>query len=550
MTSVQLTVPMLDKVVNPTTITDPKKLQQWIDNLPFANPLGTSQLLNSALSLINRHPEPLKNRLALMRGFLPPFVNLIKASIKHSKQHTSGKSSKAWNEKQQLTEKITTEMAFGFKHILNETEQFQNCSFSVEDQAEIIHYTIECLTLSLMFYFSHYREEPKNIFREIVQLYLLAERLSNSQIEVKSHLHHADSPTNVRLAFKRILLLQLLDPFHLHVGEIWHDYDYLGCWASHARVAKVPNEMDSTNGRFLIDLQGHTKPQAYTLEKVAQGSGGFLLLDTVPLTAIANKHLQSVTQDPSSDIPGYKANSNVPAAMLFRHMLLAWHIQPHRRHERMEKHDWVIAATGINQACHFLKTEKLVSLKNTNSAGSGSENDEFEITSVIGGISHTNYTTFRLRQINKSASGSALVIHPDEENSLQIGQIIIMQSESPLEQPQRGPVVGIIRRMVQKGKNSLEAGVQYIQGQISAVEIRPVVFGATQVADFQPSLYLDRGSEQPGTLFTPHLLYQKNREFVAQFANGEVQRLIANRLLEASHCYERFEFHTIDLKKE
>jgi len=364
-----------------------------------------------------------------MRCCLPPFVNLIKASIKDSKQHSMSSSTKKRKEQQQLTEKITTEMAFGFKRILNETEQLQKGRHTPSEQAEIIHYAIECLTLNLMFYFSHYREEPKNLFKEILQLYLLAERVGNSKIDLDSSLHRADTPTNIRLVFKRVLLLQLLDPFHLHMGEIWYAYDYLGWWASHARIAKVPEQMDNHSGRFLVDLQGNIKPKAFSPEAIQGSDANFLLLDTIPLTAIANKHLQSLSESLPADIPGYKKNPNVPANTLFRHMLLAWHIQPKRRHDREEKHDWVVAATGINQVCHFLKTQKLTTLHNRPDENTNADHDELEITSVIGGHTQSSYNTFRLRRINSSISGSALVIHPDQENSLQIGQIIIMQSE-------------------------------------------------------------------------------------------------------------------------
>ncbi len=539
MAVVQLTTPMLDRAVNPTTLTDSKRLSHWVSELPVANPLGVAQLFNNALSLLNRHPNRISNHLELMRCYLPTFTGLINTYINISKQQAPSSQSRKEREQQQLTEKIAVEMAYGFKRIINDSQLFELGNYKPEIRAEIIYHTIECLALSLMFFFSHYREEPRNTFKEILQLYLLAERMDISTAEITSG-PHAEKPATIRLIFKRILLLQLLDPSHLPRGDIWLAYDYLGKWAAEARITQVPEQIDNFNGRFLLSLSGNDKPIVYSPTIVRENRDNYLLIDAIPLNQIINQHLKSQSGENPGDTHGIPSITNAEAVSLFRHMLLAWHIQPKRKHDRDEKHQWVVTAAGINQVNHFLKTQDLVETNGCSASFGNSENNEFEITSTLGGQAASSYKTFRWRQINTSLSGAALMIHPDQQSDLHVGQLIVMESEELTGQ--KGLTVGIVRRMVQKGNNALEAGIQFVQGKLIAVDIRPVVFGADGMADFQAALYLDRGDSQPGTLFTSHLLYHIDREYVMQVDGREDQRVFAKQLLESSRYYDRFEF--------
>jgi len=539
MAVVQLTTPMLDRAVNPTTLTDSKRLSHWVSELPVANPLGVAQLFNNALSLLNRHPDPMGNHLELMRCYLPTFTNLINTYINIAKQQAPSSQSRKEREQQLLTEKITVEMAYGYKRIINDSQLLVQGNFKPEIQAEIIFHTIECLALSLMFFFSHYREEPRNTFKEILQLYLLAERMNISTMQITSGLQ-TENPVTIRLIFKRILLLQLLDPSHLPRGEIWLAYDYLGNWATEARITQVPDQIDNFNGRFLLSLSGNEKTIVYSPTAVRENRDNYLLLDTIPLNKVINQHLKSRSGETPGDTPGIPSITDAAAVSLFRHMLLAWHIRPKRRHDRDEKHQWVVTAAGINQINHFLKTQDLVETNSGSASFGNNENNEFEISSMLGGRAASSYKTSRWRQINTSLSGAALVIHPDQQCDLHVGQLIIMGNEDLTGQ--KGLTVGIVRRMVQKGSNALEAGVQYIQGKLIAVDIRPVVFGADGMADFQAALYLDRGDSQPGTLFTSNLLYHTDREYVMQVDDREDQRVFAKQLLESSRYYDRFEF--------
>ncbi len=551
MAVVQLTIPIPDRDANPTTQTNTKRLAKWISELPVANPLGTAKLFNNALSLLNRHPDPIDNRFELMLCYLPTFTDFLSTYIGFSKQQSSNNLSRREREQQQLTETITTEMAYGFKRVLNDSEQLQKGGYKPEIQALIVYYTVECLTLSLMYFFSQYKEEPRNTFKEITQLYLLAEGLNISKISIDRRLYHTDEPANVRMSYKRILLLQLLDPSHLPRGEIWHAYDYLAKWASESRITKVPEQIENFSGRFLMSLTGNEKPIPYSPVIVRENRDDFLLLDAIPLNTVINKQMQSQSETSSSELSGYGSATDTPTASLFRHMLLAWHIRPKRRHNRDDKHQWVVAAAGVDQVNHFLKHQRL-NKDADNLIGShsdvGNKPDEVKITESIAGPSSSNYNTFRWRQINTSVSGAALVTHPNEQNNLHIGQLIIMEDEHSTESS--GLTVGVVRRVVQRGSSTLEAGVQFIQGKLTVATLRPVAFGADGLADFQPALYLDRGPDNPGTLLTPHPLYQRDREYVIRLDDGEDQRVFADQLLESSRYYDRFEFRLTHSQEE
>lgn len=545
MTQIQLTIPAPDREANPNTLLQPQELNGWLEELPIANPLGTAKLLLKSLWLLNRHPDPLPNRAELMYCYMPSINSLVTQLRKSKNKSVSGKSHRNELELGDHIDKITTEISYGFKRTINETNLLQNGKLDSAQQAHILYFAIKSLSLELLTHFSNYQKEPGNCWREIVQIYLLSERLGVSQQKINDPQHPADIPLNVRHAFKSILLVILLDPFHLQEGELWIAHRYLGWWAQHALISKIDSSAKHGSGCFLVDLQGSQKPRKFDPGSPPENPSQYMLLDCEPLNVIINKQMKSLDSDKAEQIPGMEKISPEDMKRLLRHMLIAWHIHPGRKHPRAESYGWLIAASGVNDISHFLGKGRLAPSPQAETDQDLDEINILELADPFGTAQPVEHHTFRWRQINESLSGMGIEAPLEDEETLQVGQLILVENERT---PGEGKwSVGVIRRIIHKDQETLEIGIQFVQGRINSATIRPVVFGTLHRADFQPALMLDRGKDHPGTLFTPHLIYHFNREYVVDAGKGKTMRIYADKLLETTCCYDRFEYRIINL---
>jgi hypothetical protein len=430
-------------------------------------------------------------------------------------------------------------MSYGFKKVINETSQGIKKN---NPQAQAFYYAMHCLVFELMLSFSGYIQEPRNAWAEIIKLFRYAEGLGLGLTAVTNQLLSTDQKTDIRTEFKRIVLLLLLDPFRLEHNEIWQAYDYLAHWAARAQIGPMPAHQEQDTGCFLLEIRGLQKPQGYNHKKPPATPGHYLLLNCLPLNAEINNQIKHLKESKPAPIPGAEKATAHRLGEMLRHMLLAWHVCPERRHHREERHDWLQVCCGINSVNHFLTQGSLIESQQTQDKTTD-DTDEHLVISSYGHNTTQAHLTHRWRQTNISMSGAGLMIPPNDQSHLQVGQLVMLESEQDIESDK--PRIGVVRRLIRHDAETLEAGIQFIQGLLSPAQIKPVIFGRQERADFQPALLLNRGAKYPPALFTPQMIYQPNREYIIETAQGETLKFFAEKLLESTRCYERFEYRLI-----
>lgn len=538
MNTTRLTVPAADATENPGTITLTQELQLWVDELPYANPLQTAKQLLKSLSQLNRHPGRIANRAELMACYQPPFHQLVNQAKK--KHH--GNRHRGAAELYGLTERITAEIAYGYKIVLREQNYFRHSRWPVEQQANLIYQALEGLILSLLFTFAEHRQEPHHTWGEILQLYLLAEQLGLPKEPADSPLNESDGGSDIRALLKTIVLILLLDPYKLQQNEIWQAYSYLGWWGDHALITRFKSAEEGTGRRYVIDFDSHAKPHPFDPVAPPENSDNCLLFDAAPLCQLINRQLQGLQSKILPTIPGLRDLSTPAVQQLFHNMLVAWLVHPSRRYPREERYNWLIIACGITDIAHFLRCGGIVNAPTTEDEP---DEERVIIEDTLSPYQEVTHNTFQWRQTNVSKSGVGLEIDPIHAGSVQVGQLVLMESERP--NGEESWMIGVVRRLILRKKNRLEAGVQFVQGRVSAATIKPKVFGTTDAADFQPALLLDRGKKYSAAIFTPHLLYHPKREYFVEPHQGRVCRIFADKLLESTNCFQRFEYHQIQL---
>jgi len=533
--SIRLTVPARDSTENPNVETNPAKLQLWAKQLPFANPSSMAEALFTSISHLNRFPGTVPKRNELMACYQPPFADLYQLARKASNKKGCQTTGQQQTNTSTLTVKITTELAYGYKLVINEILEGNTKSINKLLLGSAIYSTMKAITLELMLEYSEFVPDSKTAWRELYQLYDLAEQYN---------LEHdfAGKETSIELLFKQILLITLTDPYRLQPGEAWSCYEYLAHWAIKADLQRSTVAPKNITGIFLLDLRSMQPPKPPSPGQLLKPEQ-HRIFNVVPLNLIVHQHMQQVEKEGRS---APKGTSNLPQnemRQMFRHMLLAWHVRPSRRSERQEKYGSHLATYGLSAINHFLLSGDFT--PNTQKASLSSINEDTVKTLEERHSfrrENTHYEVHRWRIFNQSSGGIGLIIPPPFPKKLQVGQLILIEID--IEKQDKCLMPGIIRRIIERDANTLEAGVQFIHGRVSPISIRPHFTDANIAADFQHALALNPGGNKPRTLLAPHGMYKQQRKFMLNYSE-KTHQVQAGKLRESTPIFDRFEYHEV-----
>jgi hypothetical protein len=549
MSRIQLTVPALDPVANPETITKPNALRDWADHLPYAYPLGVAQSLYKALYQLNRHPAPVPQRQELMEIFLEPYLNIIPLIQGDSKQ--SDRSTGSHRDRAmlfQLIEKITTEIAYGFKKVIRD-EEFNKKLKLPDALSTSIYWTIYCCVLTILFDLSAYRPESRSVWREILQLYLIAHQNGVATAKFSEPHTEANCLPNIDSEFIRILLTLSLDPLHLTRKEIWSVYRYLTSGAELARLGGFVM-LEDTSGLLLVDLLGVERTRPLQPDTEPDDPDRFLILDASHLISVVEEQLATLEPGSSNKAVPIEGLTRQQSIQLLQRMSKLWQSRPSRQHPRKEQYDRLLAAGGVDAVCHFLKQGSLTPQRENASRDDHEEIHAFDVHSYLSSTAtEKSHATYSCRQTNISEGGMAIVTNQSQVSDLPIGQVVLAESEQA--QGEARWQTGVVRRLIQRGQSTVEIGIQFLPGKVTAVSLRPEGSTASSSANSgQPALLITDGNGVTNMLVTPPMMYELGRKYQMEITDGSVIRVFAGRMLESSGCFDRFEFDQEDTYDE
>ncbi len=549
LTTIQLTTPALDAIKHPDTLTKPQAVRSWADNLPYANPPRMAQEALSSLKLLNRHPDKVPQRTDIMVIYLDLFSKTMdmvrKVICKNNERQGANKNS---HELISLADAICSEMAYGFKHIIN-SELNAETRTTPTKRAEHIQRAIACLSSGLILNMAAYRPESQTAWREIFQLLTMAQQLGVANQEITNVTEDAGYEVSVLNSFKSILLTSILDPSRLTPREIWGAHDYLSWHAKNSRITSLEQASDYS-GNYLIAMDGIKKPTLFNPERVPQLPGKHMILETHGLNINISKHLDILSEDRTALVRGSeKLNPGIKIHLL-QQMLHIWHINPKRRHERKEKFDRIACAFGVGSAYQFLKEGTMRNQEDQEpkiDTAFKLDTDpdihiDIDINNSEPGLSGI-LTTYECRQENISRGGMMIISSDQQIAKLKIGQMVI--TESLIDETAQTLKIGVVRRISNKNLNTIEFGVQFIPGKLLAATVLPEIFGRKHAAALQPCIVLELGENRPKALITPNLTYHADRHYLLETNGSNTNRIIAGKLLESTACFDCFEYNVL-----
>ncbi len=513
MRSTRLTVPASDRFENPNVETRPAKVREWVEQLPYANRDGVIDTVIHAVALLNRYPGPVSYRAELMDTYRSPCNHLFKMTPDQIGAPSF----------QQLRE-LVVEMAYGYKHVINEClTQKKSWLSNRKKLVTGIYFAVKYLSLDLLMGYECYQCKSDNNWREILPLYNLAEQQN-------LHLAKIDDPdqsqadyATVSHLMKRIVLLSLLDPCHLQPMEARISYDYLNLGASLARLEMLGGQADVA-GRFLLDMQGVRPARPFDLHDVPSDASRYRVLNVVPVSKQTHRHLRQIEIDRTPPPGGLQLLRSVDAIQILSRMLKSWHARQDRGSPRQDAFGWVTVVSGIHDIHRFLsnrgQSDGLTQRENASQSKRGAK-------------------SLRCHRLNVSESGIALRIALPCDPQPQVGQLLLLQDETDPRKP--ALEAGIVRRCLRIDDETLELGVQFIRGRVKAIAFRPVSADSNETG-FQSGLFIHEGADALGSLLVARGLYQEGREFLIE--EGDPAPLVtAIRLIEAGPDFDRFHVH-------
>ncbi len=357
MKSIKLNIPQRNS--NPAISISPsvEQIKAILQGMPMANPEKCCTLILQELFHINRSPFAVKARIEIMTLLLPKIDDMIN-SVRSGYINDPLPLSNRRQQSAQLVNRLLTEMSYGYKTIVHEL--LEDNSSSATDLAylpQAIYYAMGFLARLLVDTYALYIPEPPQIWLELNQLYLYAEKNQLHDIELNPiNAAQEPKPATIINSYRRIILLTVANPYHLMLGETVKMYKTLVDWAPQCRILNIGSGR-LPEGKLFVDLTMDAPPlyAPKTPSKLRPVEGRQLeIKELLTLVSQATRRLTLAKQKDS-------LNHNL-ARRMERDMYLRWAEAWGLRRERLSNRKPIATPAriicGLTATHHFISGEK------------------------------------------------------------------------------------------------------------------------------------------------------------------------------------------------
>ncbi|WJW76244.1 hypothetical protein QVG61_03890 [Thiohalobacter sp. IOR34] len=555
--------------------TRPARVEQWIANLPLLNLGETSRQLFNALVEINSLDINLQQRFKVLELLRTPVAEVTGAMQKHYIGQHFPLPEKA-RKVADLSQAMLNQLAIGYRIVVAGEADKGRLLRDRRLLTSAVHRALSSLGQVLLKAYQIYAPYPQGVWREIHQLYALAEqhKLLDSPVKDAAHLQTA---ARIEDAYKQILLLALACPYRLRQGEVNQVFEVLEDWAGQVRLTRL-GDPEQTNVLFLTHLASDDPPSYLALRHSRCSQADCRLLDTAQLAETVRNELSRRRKE---------GRRGTPAEGTLRRLMLAWGVMPRRKFSRAEKHATAAVAIGLSATHFFVSGEQVFSPQGNSprfetpahfEASDPRERQETvpdvwdpsyvrqwhpdqdtvrmvdlpdemaNKTPLSAPAEETSpaqpaYTTEEWKMVDVSAGGYRLLWTRHEQSPAEVGELLGVRESSDPDVFHLA--LGVIRWMKCSDAHGLELGVQMISPGAVAVGTR--LDRPDGGSEYMRSLILPEVSAigQPASLLTPALPYHVGDRLVVN-CHGKEARVELTKLVENTGCFAQFQFRPLD----
>ncbi len=359
MKSIKLNIPQRNN--NPAITITPslEQIKAVLRELPLANPEKCCIQILQELFRLNRAPFAVKARIDIMALLLPSIDDMIN-SVRNGYINDSLPLSNRRQQSAQLINRLLTEMSYGYKTIVHELLEEED-SANTATRAHLpqaIYYAMGFLARLLVDAYALYIPEPPQIWLELNQLYLYAEKNQLHDIELNPiNPIHEPKPATIINSYRRIVLLAIANPYHLMLGETVKMYKNLIDWAPQCRILNLSNNR-LPEGKLFVDLTMDAPPlyAPKTSSKLRPIEGR--QIEIKELLTLVSQETRRLTLAKQRDSLSHNLAKRMERDMYFR-WAEAWGIRRERLSNRKPVELPARMICGLTATHHFVSGEKV-----------------------------------------------------------------------------------------------------------------------------------------------------------------------------------------------
>jgi len=573
-------------------------VNKWIEHLPLANQKETTGMIISVLRQFNQMKMPERQRDQIMMLFPKVVTPLLEPSRQPYLLESwpfPTKSKQHYESAQQLLQ----ELAIGHKIIINNL-LMQSSSEKTETEIELmprsIFQAVYYLSQQLLHSYIIYAPEIPGVWYEINQLYLFAEKngfhtaalsINDKQLATSDLIDHI---------YKHMLMLALIEPYHLMQGDAPAVYEQLKQWVYHCKILNM-GENELTGGRFFIDLAIDMPPRYQSLNKNAVQPIEGRIIDISELSDVIHKQFNRIEHN-NEDVRKHQ-NTLETRKLRATYQRLAHSIsaRPERLSARTTRLSPVVMAVGLSACHHYINNEleftpehdeieirkqskqqkksmselldsenldpwkeedeelRLQSgiLKPRNSSFGSKEEKQRDVWAKIYATSTQHideknkssdhhYRTIVTRQINTSQGGLAL-LYSDTQSRISVGELITFKEGK--ETINKDLRIGTVRWMKSNDGNGLELGISILSDDALAIATKALK-GVGAGGEYFRSFLTPRMNpmEYPTTLITSSGIYDVDTILVVNLKHHLLYAQLT-QLVETTNSFSNFRFKLV-----
>ncbi len=561
--TIQLRVPAQDLSNLTFDAGTPKKMAAWVESLPMVNVGESARQIYSAIQEVNRFQTDPKSRFLILEEMRGPIHYLCKSLGKHFLNQSivlNEKESKIAN----LAQALQNHLAVGYKLIVLET-----LSSKTADAAKLrtiaTHRALTELSGNLLRCYQLYYPTPKGLWREIHQLYSLAEHygILNKTLEDKV----TQSELSIEHCYFKTMLLSTARPNQLRQQEIAQLSQTFNIWAEHC----VLKTTDQKAEPFVVDLSSDEGALYYqwNKEQLNLEAESVRYVHMSSLASVIRERLQNLNNN-----EGVELSIKMLASPVLRHLLQSWSASSQRAFARTQTEGKVNLAFGLGAVHHHISggqdfnkmllggAEEL-SLEDSDNpflATSGNRNFSFQDEVRTGGdvwsiqaVAETDGTfsmdkkdkskpvtsfpTYACDLVDTSPGGYCLSWNGAAPAQLKTGEIITIREPS-----QEQWSVGVVRWIKKISNTSVRLGLELLAPHAEALGAKVLQKDGNET-EYMRAIRLPelKAIGQPSTLITPQLTFKTGYKVLLNI-QGEELKLLLQAEIGSTASYSQFEY--------
>jgi hypothetical protein len=507
---ISLKLPSLDN--NPILLAETRahKIAEFIQKLPFSDPITAATDLIDELQILNSQKVAFTNRYNALEQYRPAAIQIYQELL----QHFSEASLPLTKNEQSFADvsvQLWQEFAYGYKFALVD---LQNKILNINNSkttAQVVHRAIHAFKEIAFVHHLTYRVPPSSLWAELHQLYFCAIQQSSEKLAVTDQLA-INNVSSVNLVYAQMLLMALADPQHLANSDILKTDSYLSNIAEHAEIRPL-GLIDNPVGVFLVSLDGDKPPIPFTKNKEVPNNETDVLLVTVELARQIHQHL-TLLQEGIVPNDGYLPSHALESHYddLLARLMKNFGKTQHRVFSRTKKSDGIELGIGLMIAHHLISDGN--SLNATNN------------TALV-------IKPSRWQVLNVGAGGYALRKFSTSQEAAYIGDVVVMKnSKDKLWE------LAVLRWANINQMNQLDVGLELISPSVKAITAHFINDNIEGEALLLPEI---TGLKQAASVITARGFCKLGDTLKLEQANI-ITKVQINKLVERTSRFERYQY--------